>query len=103
MYNIHAYTLQRCNSIKVIENLSTLTNLQVAWISILACVHNYTYVLIITQVLDLSGNSISSLEGLEGLPCLYDINVEENEVFYNYYYIHVHVECMLPYLESTST
>ena len=66
----------------------------------MCCLHDHHP---ITQVLDLSGNSISSLEGLEGLPCLYDINVEENEVLYNYYYIHVHVECMLPYLESTST
>jgi len=47
------------NSIKVIENLEALTQL---------------------QVLDLSGNQVSSLRGLGGHSYLTDINMEENEV-----------------------
>ena len=55
----------------------------------------YMYVSIITyyfdqslaKVLDLSGNSISSLKGLESLPFLYDINLEENEVRTMYRYV----------------
>lgn len=97
------HTLQRCNSIKVIQNLFTLTHLQVHFMCCFCrtlknimhtheqCTCNYLVVLyqslMLTliifsspKVLDLSGNSISSLEGLEGLSFLIEINLEENEV-----------------------
>ena len=96
MYDVYAFTLQRCNSIKVIENLSTLTNPQVAWISILTCVHNYTYMYV-----------LSTWSSPRCWTCLvtvspvwrgwraYRASTISTSRRMRYYYIHVYVEYML--------
>ena len=52
----------------------------------------YNYMFIYVQVIDLSGNKISRLSGLEGHSCLVELYLQENEVTISTH-VHMHIVC----------